>query len=385
MKITILHLIECLAIGGAERRLFNDLKYLDKERFRNIICYLFGREELRDEFLKLNERPYFLNTRGLFDIKSFLKLLRIIKTYHIDIIHSQLFTADIYGRLAGKICGVPAIISTVQSSAHEPGNSYLYSTKRRLIDGITGRLCTTQFIAVSEFVKQSLIDRLGINKRKIAVIPNYVDADAFRQVDLDQVRHLRSELGLDDRECILIIVGRLDPPKGHCFLIQALRRICLREKLVKLIIVGDGPSRRDLENMCSTLELNNHVLFLGMRKDVKELLYLSDIFVFPTLSEGLSLALLEAMAVGLPCIASDIGPNREAITHEKTGLLFSPKDTDELELCILSLMNDQTKRKSLGMAAKEFVKLKFGPEYNVTSLEELYLCTYHQEKQLTTL
>lgn len=380
MKITVLHLIECLTIGGAERRLYNDLKYLDKERFRNIVCYMSGKGEFSNEFLELDARPYFLNASGLFDIRGFVRLMQIAKTNCVDIIHSQLFMADIYGRLVGKICGIPAIISTVQSSAHEPQNSYLYSTKRRLVDGITGRLYTTQFIAVSEFVKQSLINRLGIDEKKITVIPNYVDVDAFCQVSQDGVRDLRSKLGLKDVHCVLIIVGRLDPPKGHSVVIEALHRVCLKKKPVKLLILGDGPYRTHLENICSTLGLNDHVLFLGVRKDVKELLHLSDIFVFPTFSEGMSVALLEAMAVGLPCIASDIGPNREAITHQKTGLLFTPGKTDELESCILSLMHDHKKCRRLGMAARESVQLKFAPQQNVSSLEELYLRTYYQRR-----
>src|SRR3989338_3200320 len=220
MTMNILHLIENLDIGGAQIRLINDLKFIDKKRFNNTVCSLTPNGRLSKEISELGIKVYALN--GIKSAGNFLKLANIIKENRIDILHTQIFFADLYGRLVGKLLKVPAIVSTVQSSAYEPDNKYLYSLKRKLLDRFTGRFCNKKFIAVSEFVKSSISRHLKISPKDIEVIVNYVDIDKLNEVEKENLSSLRNELALGANDTVLVTIGRLNPAKGVQYLLKAL-------------------------------------------------------------------------------------------------------------------------------------------------------------------
>lgn len=359
--------------GGAERRLVNDLKFVDKNKFNHVVVYLFRADDLKDEILDLGIEVIPLNLKPLFDWVGLKKLLKIVKSKSVDIIHSQLFFADLYARMTKLFIRKTRLISTIQSSTYEPNNDYLYSRKRRLIDSLTGRIYNDRFIAVSEFVRESIIKHLKFPAYKITVIPNYVDVDAFRHCPQERLEKVRKMLSLKEDSIILITVGRLDPPKGHIYLLQALCLITKEIKNFKLLIVGDGPNRRHLENEVRSFNLDGNVIFTGVREDINELLHLSQIFVLPTLSEGLPLTLLEALSAGICCIASDIGPVREIISSGNNGLLFPPKDVSALKDAILQLMASPEKRRRMGQRGMEGVQKRYHPQPQIAKLESLYL------------
>jgi len=369
--MNILHLIENLDIGGAQIRLLNDLKFMDRERFNNIVCSLTQGGRLWQEINSLGIKVFSLN--GVRRLTNLLKLANIIRENHIDVIHTQLFFADIYGRLLGKMLGVPAIVSTVQSSVYELDNRYLYSLKRKLLDGCSGRFCNKKFITVSGFVKGSISRHLKIDPEKIEVIPNYVDFYKLNQIKQEDLNELRKELSIGPQELVLITVGRLNPAKGLQYLLKALPIVARECNFIKLFIVGDGFYRKYLERLTQECGLADKVVFLGERADVKELLHISSIFILPTLSEGLPVSLLEAMAIGKPSLASDIGPMREVIVDGQTGLLFKAKDSKEIAKKLISLITDAEKAKQLGQRGKDFVKIKFNPQKNAKLLEQLYM------------
>lgn len=368
--MNILHLIENLDIGGAQVRLINDLKFMDRKRFNNVVCSLTGKGSLAMDIAALGIKTYTLN--GIYNVGNFFKLANIIKQNRIDIIHTQLFFADLYGRIAGKLLGVPFIVTTVQSSAHEPDSGYLYSPKRKLLDRFSGWLCNKKYIAVSESVKCSIIRHLKINPEKIEVILNYVDIDELNKVKAENLNTLRRKLSLNTQDTVLITVGRLNPAKGIQYLLKALSKVIKHHKSIKLVIIGDGFYRKYLEGLSCDYGLIDNVIFLGERNDAKEILHICDIFVFPSLSEGLPLSLLEAMAIGKPCIASHIGPNQEVITDGDNGILFKPKDSDALEKAIITLIFNPEKAKRLGQNARDYIRIKFDPLNNARLLEEFY-------------
>lgn len=372
--MNILYLIENLDVGGAQVRLFNDLKFMDRKRFNNIVCSLTGNGRLLPEVASLGIKVYSLD--GMCSLSSVLKLANIIRKNRIDIIHTQLFFSDLYGRLLGKLLRVPFIVTTVQSSVYEPNNEYLYSLKRKLLDRYSGRFCNKRFIAVSEFVKDSISRHFSIDPEMVEVIPNYVDFYELNQVEEEDLNVLKKELSIDSKEIVLITVGRLNPAKGVQYLLKALSEIVTRHRSIKLLIVGDGFYREYLEKLTQDCRLVSNVVFLGERDDVKELLHISDIFVFPTLSEGLPVSLLEAMAIGKPCLASNIGPVREIITDGETGLLFKSRDSEDIERALITLISDSIKAEKLGQRGKDSVRTKFGSLKNIKLLEELYISLY---------
>lgn len=369
-KIRILYLIESLGRGGAERRLVSDLRQIDRRFFEPVVYHLFPAEDLKGEIESLGVPVHWLGLTRLTDLpRGMFALLRFIRKSPVDLIHTQLFGADVAGRVVGRLLGIP-VVSTLQSSVYEPGIPYFWSPTRRWIDRWTGRWCNRKFIAVSEFVKQSASKRVGFRKEDIIVITNAVDPEEFVP-SADGVA-LRKRLGFVKGDILLISVGKMNPPKGHLYLIEALPKIISRFPHLKLLLVGDGPSRKKLERVGGTLGLKEHLFFLGERKDVKELLAISDFFVFPTLSEGMPLALLEAMAMEKPCIASNIPPIREVVEDGKTGLLVTPKNPEAIREAVLELLEDPQKAAILASQGRKFVTEKFHAEKNVRFLEDFY-------------
>jgi len=370
-KMTILHLIENLNPGGAQTRLYNDLKFLNREKFDNVVCSMFGGSEVPALISGLGCKVYDLGMKGPLDIIGLRRITGIIKIHNVRIIHTQLFFSDIIGRVIGRLCGIRHIVSTVQCSAYEPDNKFLYSRKRRIIDSFTGRLFNERFIAVSDFVRDSIIKRLKFDADKIAVINNYVDTRRLEDVRENDINGLRAALNLKGK-IVFVVVGRLNSAKGQRYILRAMPGVIARHKDIRLLIIGDGPDMNELKKTCRELSLGGHVEFLGERNDVRELLHLSDIFILLTESEGLCLAVLEAMAVGKPCIISDIGPNKEIVDHMRSGILVDPKKHEDVCRAMNLLIEDAELRKALGDAARSVVMEKFSHNNNVNELEKLY-------------
>lgn len=369
-RVRILYLIEDLGRGGAERRLLSDLRKIDKSSFEPIVCHLFPRKDLQEDIVSLGIPVFWLGLNRFSDLpKGILSLRQVIKKNRIALIHTQLFGADVVGRIAGRLLRIP-VVSTIQSSVYEPGIPYFRSPRRQWLDGWTGRLCNKKFIAVSEFVKKSVVQRLKFREEKIVVIYNAVDVEEFSA--LPDRLSLRRQFGFRETETLLICVGKMNPPKGHRYLIEALLKVVPLFPHLKLLILGDGPSRKALETLGQSLGLKDHLVFLGEWAEVKEFLSLSDIFVFPTLSEGMPLALLEAMAVGKPCIASDIPPIREAIQDRETGLLVKPRSAEAIAEAILELLKSPEKAQTIALRGRESIFKRFDAEKSARLLETLY-------------
>lgn len=371
--VKILHLIESLEFGGAQRRLVNDLRYIDKNRFENIVCVLFNSLSLEGEIAASGVKVYRLDFKSVFNVPGFFRLLKAIRVFKPDIIHTQLFWADIFGRIAGKILGIQYVVSTIQSSVYEPESGYLFSRKRKLLDYVTGKMVNGKYIAVSKSVKESIIRRLGIKRNNIRVIYNYVDSSSLNKIDSGEADKLKNELGIADSDIVLSTVGRLNPPKGHRFLFEAFSILKPEFPSLKLLVVGDGQSRSELGAYARSLGIEKKIIFLGLRQDAKELIAVSDIFVFPTLSEGMPVSLLEAMTLRKVCVASSIGPIREVIEDKKTGYLFSPGNSQELASVLRSILKSGDGMiNEIAMRAARFVSEKFDASKAVDELSSFY-------------
>lgn len=373
-KIRVLHILEGLGSGGVEKRLLYDLQKMNKDAFQNYIAYLYEIDGLTQEFEKLGILIYPLRMKSIYNFpKALLSLLSIIKKNQIQIIHTQLFGANIYGRICGKLAGVDAILSTFQCTDYEPDDTSLYSFKRKIIEKITGKLCNDAFIAVSNAVLNSTQKRLGFNN--ITVIPNSLNLEYYDNLFFDDfsISRLRQELGIDTDEKILLNIGRLSIQKGQVSLIRAMPWVLSRSKRkVKLIIVGDGPLLNELKEESCRLKINNHVLFLGNRNDVASIIILSDIFIMPSLSEGLSMALLEAMYLKKICLVSRIRPMLELVEDGKTGFLINHQDPEDIALKVLNILDSEEDFIELRENAKNVVAQRYNTAINIKSLESLY-------------
>jgi glycosyltransferase involved in cell wall biosynthesis len=217
-----------------------------------------------------------------------------------------------------------------------------------------------------------MIDVIGPIDRKITVICNGVDTKRYGQ-SVDRVL-VRSQLGLAANARLIAMVGTLKKVKGHCYMIETMASLVSQFPDLHLLFIGDGELRDELEAQVAALDLCERVHFLGNRHDVPDLLAASDIFVLPSLWEGLSMALLEAMASGLPVVASKVSGTVQAIIPNQTGLLVPPGDVERLTEAIRQLLSDPVRAQAMGAAARRRVEAEFSAKKQANE----HLALYHR-------
>ena len=227
-----------------------------------------------------------------------------------------------------------------------------------------------KIVTVSKNLKNRLINEIKIKPEKIIHIPNGVDTNKF---NIYRKEFTRKKFGFKKEDFIIGIVARLDPIKNHKTLFFAFKEIVKNYPQVKLIIVGDGSLREELKEKSYQLGIKNKVIFMGERDNVSEILKTFDIFVLPSLNEGMSNTILEAMATGIPVIASNVGGNPELVIDGRTGFLFSPNDVESLVQKIKTYILHPELKQKHGYNARKRVEEKFSLDQMVRRYEELYL------------
>ncbi len=363
MKIRILHLTTDSRIGGTERNIIFLATSLNKERFENIVVALMAGGSLIDELTRLNVEAYCVGMKSKFDIMAIKRLYSIIKKSRVDILHTYLFHANLLGRLIGKLSGVPVIISSEECLDLERGRFANLSNK------ITSRFCN-RIVVVSDSVGKMLIARDRIPSYKIIRLYSGIEPADYN-INIDKVRK-KKELGLTKDDIVIGAIGRLRQEKGHEYLIKAMVQVSNHLPNVKLLIVGDGHEEEKLMGLRDAMGLKDKVIFTGYRNDVPEILSILNLFVLPSLEEGLPLAVLEAMASGKGIVATRIGGTEELIEDGITGILVPPKDVCSLAQAIYELLKEPDKINRLGKAAQEVVRKKFSRNEMLRNYESLY-------------
>jgi glycosyltransferase involved in cell wall biosynthesis len=226
-----------------------------------------------------------------------------------------------------------------------------------------------KIICVSEATKKFSVEKRGISAAKLITIPYGVDLAKYR---LDKNSKKKTDLALKANDIVVGTVARLHPQKGHQYLITAAAEVVERYPNVRFVFVGDGILRAELERLVDNLKLKDKILFLGFRHDVDELLHTFDIFVLPSLYEGLPNVVLEAMACGKPVIATAVDGSPEAITDGVSGILVPPKDSDALSKAILHLLENKKMRVEMGKKSRKKVTDYFSLEKQMQQFQILY-------------
>lgn len=305
------------------------------------------------------------------------RLQALVSRLRPELIHCALPDASLASRLVAWRQKLP-LIETLVNISHEPvrteGNPNVTNFKlglHRLLDRLTTK-SVTRFQAISRAVADSWSRTVGLDPARITIIPRGIDVGAFFGVDRDEARiRVRHELALSDEALLLLNVGREQPQKGQRFLIEAMPAIVAEIPEAILLIAGSpGSHSRMLREMANGLGASVH--FLGRRNDIAEFLAASDIFVFPSLYEGLGVSLLEAMAAGRAIVATDRPPMNEVIRTGSNGLLVQPGDPGDIAAAILRLARDPAERQRLGDAARRDVGARFSIEHTSARVERLY-------------
>ncbi len=357
----ILHVVTRLPVGGVENMLLKVVTRYDKERFNATVCCIKEGGEIAEELKRLGYTVEILNRMNGhgFDIGAVADLYRLIKKENIHILRTHQYHANLYGRIAGILAGVPVIVPSFHSRYRSPKKPKLH---RRIIN-----FCLSFFsdalIAVSPSVASDILQYDRVNSSKIRVIYNGVSLIDFNPPISKAA--CRKELNMPENEMIIGAVGRLKEEKGHRLLIEAASEL----KDVYVAIAGDGPLMATLKETAEKLGVK--CLFMGMIPPERIPIFLKslDIFCFPSLWEGFPNALIEAMAAGLPVVASDIPPHREVLGE--AGIYVPVGDADALAEELNTLMKDTALRENLSQKAAERAKM-FSIDRTVRTYEKLF-------------
>lgn len=346
----LLFVIDSLGPGGAERSLVELLSVMkDSDVVPMIVCLHPANAGFEADARALGASVRVLARSNR--VGRLLQLRRTIREFGPDLIHTTLIESDITGRVAAVGAGVPVSTSLVNTSydpvrLHDPNVSKWKLELTRRVDGWTARHLTTGFHAISHAVADAATADLGIDSAQ--VIPRGRNLAPFEDPHAGSRSRVLRGLALDDNTEVLINVARQEFQKGQTYLLDALHLLERTRPNLRLIVAGrEGNASITLQEKAARLELADRVLFLGHRSDVVDLLAASDLFAFPSLFEGLGGVLIEAMAAGLPVVASDIPALRETLTAR--GARFVPPGAPvALADAIDQLLNDPQQRRLMG-------------------------------------
>jgi glycosyltransferase involved in cell wall biosynthesis len=375
----IVHLISSLKIGGAETALVNFLTSLtseqsDQPKNTHTILY-FHDGPNRHQLERLGIATHQIS--GLlcrFDPWAFYKAFRMIKNLKPDIIHSSLWMANIFGRLIGKIIGTP-VICDLHGSATDEGFF------RNRLDALTAKWASA-LVAVSDSVQQayqiSVINRMPIAQRpviikKLSVIANGVDQQKCLSIAYHQPLE-RKDYGLYYDDFVIGSVGRLEPIKSYDILIIAFSMLLKQlppNAHVKLCLVGGGSEYQELQSLAQTLQISDKIVFVGARSDAIKFYPLFDCFALSSRSEGLSIALLEALCFGLPIVSTNQKEQHDVLANTVNGLLVPPNDPQALCNALEWLIKNKAERQTMKINNEQLIS-----HYNLASTVQRYKQLY---------
>ena len=305
----------------------------------------------------------------MWDLRGLVRLTRFLRRQPYQIVHTHTSKAGFVGRLAARLAGVPVIVHTAHGFAfHEDSPVSVrrfYSTLERL----ASRWCD-RIVTVSEFHRTWAIELGMCSPRQIIAIPNGIaEVGRNREVGLAE---LRREMGARHGDLVILSTASLAPDKGLEYLIEAATIFPRTGRRIRIVIAGDGPAARPSGATGRTLGVTDRVVFLGFREDVGDLLAASDLVVLPSLREGLSIALLEAMAAGKPIVATSIGSQREVASRADMARLVRPADAPALSEAIVRLAGDEALMARLGASARALYESRYTENRMLQSYKQLY-------------
>jgi len=353
----ILHLISSVGLFGAERVAIELSKSLKKtyhcEPILGVIRNVYNpHEEISEEAEKSDIPHTVFLCQSQLDLKLVFSIRTFIKENRMDIIHCHGYKSNFYGLLASR-GQVPAVATNHNwLTEHWKLKTYCF------LDSLWIRFFD-RIVAVSDDVKKDML-RYKVPGEKIRVIDNGVALERFETPV--ETKNMKKQLGVGEKTRIIGTVGSLVVEKGHIYLLAAARQILDEVKDLKFLVIGDGPLRKPLEERSEELGIKQHIIFTGQRKDIPELLQAMDIFVLPSIKEGLPIALLEAMAAKRPVIATRVGAIPKVIGNKNVGILVEPGDINGLRDGLLNLIRDPGRRDLLAREGFRRVSTNFSSD-----------------------
>jgi len=353
-----------MMIGGAEQVIYNLMESTDSSAYEvSVLCLdqpvgPFGRQ--------LQEKGYSvraLNRQPGFDVALIRDIRNYVRQYSVDVLHCHQYTPYVYGLFGAAFTPCKVIFT-------EHGRFYPdYRKLKRVLLNPFLNLFTDYVTAISSATRDALVRFENFPRGKVEIVYNGIRDDKYR---LPSDPKLKVSLGIREDAHVLGTVARLDSIKNQKMMIRALKKVRQAFPETVLIIVGDGPERKNLEELASDLQLSSHVIFTGFREDAHLFYKIMDIFLLTSFSEGTAMTLLEAMATGIPCIGTDVGGNPEIIRDEESGFVIPSDDEMALAEKISALFANENQIKKMGETGRKIFEENFTADKMAESYQAMY-------------
>lgn len=367
-KIKILFVLRMIGYGGAERQVVELCQGLNKDLFDVTVILFFHEEGYMQELKKTGVRIEILATKQTYKHTAFLQLMNFIREEKFDIIQTFLPIANLLGGLAARLTSRSIVIGSLRNA-----NPVSWRDKFCLMDLLALNWLSDQVVVNSQAGARCTIEKYGVPPGKVRVIrngKNFAQYMSHHQSD----ECLRQELGIPPGCRVVTTIGRISKQKGYEYLIRAAN-ILVHQKGVGVVFLLVGKAEEtfpEIRALIKYFRLGDNIKLLGVREDIADILNISDVFVLPSLWEGLANVLLEAMIARVPVVATDIEANAEVIDHNHSGLLVPPCRPRELAEAILKMIDNPDLADRLASQAYQDVVQKFNLQRLVKEHESLY-------------
>lgn len=358
----VLHVVHALGVGGMERNL-EEIVRRTAEQFEHQVCCMRERGALADAFVAAGVPVHDLQLAGNHPLRAARRFAAVLGEVRPDVVHARNWSA-IEAVPVARLQGVRGVVFSEHGRRCEP-RVRRREWIRRLLSPFVD-----VFVGPSEDVRDFLVRMVGIRPARTLTIANGVDARRFRPVPDRAGR--RAACGLAAQDRIVVALGRLQPVKNGLLLCEAFAPLAAADPRLRLLFVGDGPERGAIEALAAARGVAGQVTITGMRDDVECWLGCADVFAHPSRTEGASNAILQAMACGLPVVASDIAANREMVRHGVEGVLVDSGDRDALAAALAGYANDEELRRRHGTAARRTAVERFPLDRMIAAWSRLY-------------
>ena len=352
----VMHVVLSLKIGGLERMVVSLSCAQARGGTECHVCALQDAGPLVSDLASAGVRFHQVRDAGQRHLSRLWNLIGQMRALKPNVVHTHNPGANFYGAPAARVAGVPAIVCTRHGQGHSGRGPWFPFLAHRIA-------------AVSSATRDHLLQNWQVPKRRVVTVHNGVETDRPYAIAREEAR---ARLGVPDRSLVAVTVARMVPAKDHRTLLHAAGVLCRHCPEMLLLLVGDGKLEAELRQLARDLGLDGSVRFLGARNDVEDILPAADVFVLPSLTEGLSMSTMEAMAAGLPVVATAVGGNPQLVQDGETGRLVPPGDAAALASAVRSVIADRPYARRLGAAGRERVREHFSTAIMAQQYAALY-------------
>lgn len=363
--VSVLQFTNSTLWGGVEGHICGLLQNISREKFRpHLVCdpAIFDRfraavPDVRVTALELSSPAHSI---------AALRLAHLIRQERFQIVHSHMFWSSLFASPIAWLCRVPVVVETLHGTEAWRKGWKASNTIDRVVNQFVSK-----HVAVCESDARFLTNKKEVPADKIVTIHNGINAQKLA-VAPNARQSIRHAIGARETDCVLITVARFHKGKGHRVLLEAMQQLAGRYRQAKLVLVGEGEEQAEMRQLCQSLGIADRVRFAGFQPNVGEWLSAADINVLPTFYEGFPLTVLEAMASGLPTVASNVGGIPEAIEDGFSGMLVPAGSSTDLAAAVSTLIADADLRQRLGCAARQRALQSFTFDQQIRATEEMY-------------